>query len=301
VSSRVAVVVLAGLLVASCGSTDTSTSEAKSSPTVVATTDVWADVVANVVCDAGSVAQLLPSGTDPHGFEASLSDRLALEDAALVVINGLGLEGTLEDTLDAIGDGSVFVVTDHLTTIPLLRGDDDADPTGDDPHVWLDPALVASAIPALVDALGAAGFDRSVIEPCAASYTDRLIAVDGEIATMVETVPFERRKLVTSHESLGYFADRYGFEVVGAVIEGGSSLGGANPAALAALVTAIDATGVGAIFTEARLANDDAVAVGERAGVEVIPLDVEGLSAGAPTYLDLVTEVGRRISEALGG
>jgi zinc/manganese transport system substrate-binding protein len=291
-----AAVLVAVMLAASCGSGPAPV--ASSRGTIVVTTDIWADVVASVACDAGTVVQLLPAGTDPHGFEASLADRQALDDAAMVVVNGLGLEGTLRDTLEAV-DVAVFAMAEHVDTIPLLGGGADGNGEGDDPHVWLDPRRVASAIPALVDALDSAGFARATVEPCATEYIRRLTTLDAAIAARVESVPAARRNLVTSHESLGYFADRYGFTVLGAVIEGGSSLGGANPAALAALVDAIDSADVPAVFTDPQVSSDDAEALASTAGVAVVAVPVESLTAEAPSYVELLGVVTERIVTAL--
>jgi zinc/manganese transport system substrate-binding protein len=290
---------LVTLVTAACGSSESPGRPAEEPLSIVVTTDIWADVVGNVVCGAGPVVQLLPSGADPHGYEASLADRGALDDAALVVTNGLGLEGSLADTLNAVDDVPIFVMADHIDTIALLGGVGDGD--GDDPHVWLDPMRVASSLPPLVDALVSAGFQRSVIEQCAELYIDRLNALDAEIASMVTAIPPDRRLLVTGHESLGYFADRYGFTVIGAVIEGGSSLGAANPATLADLADAIDATGVPAIFVDPNVSSDDAAVLADRAGVAVVALAVETLTAEIPAYVDLVRVVAERITAALRG
>jgi zinc/manganese transport system substrate-binding protein len=290
---------LVTLVAAACGSSESSGRPLDEPLSIVVTTDIWADVVGNVVCGAGPVVQLLPSGADPHGYEASLADRGALEDAALVVTNGLGLEGSLADTLDAVDDVPVFVMADHIDTIPLLGGAGDGDGDGDDPHVWTDPVRVASALPSLVDALVSAGFQRPVIEQCADLYIDRLTDLDAEITAMVGAIPADRRLLVTGHESLGYFADRYDFAVVGAVIEGGSSLGAANPAALAELADAIDATDVPAVFVDPNVSSDDAEVLAERAGVEVVGLPVETLTIEVATYVDLLRVVAERITAAL--
>lgn len=292
---------LVTLVAAACGSSVSPGRPVDEPLSIVVTTDIWADVVGNVVCDAGPVVQLLPSGADPHGYEASLADRGALDDAALVVTNGLGLEGSLADTLDAVDDVPVFVMTDHIDTIPLHGGIDDGDGDGDDPHVWLDPLRVASALPPLVEALVAAGFPRPIIDQCTDLYLDQLTDLDAEIAAMVEAVPSDRRMLVTGHESLGYFADRYDFTVIGAVIEGGSSLGAANPASLAELVDAIDATRAPAVFVDPNVSSDDAEVLAERAGVEVVALPVETLTVEAPTYVDLLRVVAQRIAIALRG
>ena len=115
---------------------------------VVATTGIWADIAGRVACDGSlDVRTIVPAGGDPHSFEPSLRDREVLDGATLVVANGLGLEETLDDTLDA-GRGR------RRARVPRRRPrrhDRVATATSADPHVWFDPTRVAAALPALGD------------------------------------------------------------------------------------------------------------------------------------------------------
>ena len=205
---------------------------------IVATTSIWADVVGNLACDGlAEIETVIPIGGDPHSFEPSLRDRQVLEDADLIVANGLLLEESLEDTIDAAAkDGTpVFRFADQMTTL----ASDDPEHVSGDPHVWFDPTRVAAALPALRDALVArAGLDAGRVDACLAAYQSAIATTDAEIAALVDTLPTDRRKLVTNHEALGYFAEHYGFEVLGAVIPSPSTLAEANAADLQALVRA---------------------------------------------------------------
>ena len=112
------------LIAAACTGGDDSSDAAADSdaPTIVATTNIWADVVENVTCNGlVHVESLMPPGADPHTFEPSLRDRADMANASLVVANGLGLEESLEDTLDAVAaDGTpVFSIGDHLEPITI--------------------------------------------------------------------------------------------------------------------------------------------------------------------------------------
>ncbi len=260
-------------------------------PVVVATTSIWGDIATNVSCGAADVVTLVPAGGDPHSYEPSLRDRETLDGAALVVANGLGLEAALDDTLDSIDDGDVFRATEQ---VPLL---------GDDPHVWADPALIATdVVPAIAESMRTAGLD---LDPsCAEDYTAELLRVDGEVDTILEVVPPERRRLVTSHDSLAYFAARYGFEIIGAVIPGGSTLGEANPADLADLAAAISDTGVPAIFAEEQHSPADVEALAAEVGdVDVVTLHTDSLGppdSDANTYTALLLSNARLIADALG-
>ena len=295
-----AVLGVAAALAAACGDDGRGGSVRSVQPTIVATTSIWADVVANVTCDGlATVESLIPAGSDPHAFEPSLADRGRLDEAALVVANGLGLEEGIESTVEAseAAGTPVFRVGDHVEVIDYSGG-------GVDPHVWMDPIRVADALSPLADSIVAAtGLDADAVGSCVKSYHGELVAIDGRIEESVAAIPESDRKLVTNHDSLGYFADRYGFEVVGTVIPAPSGLAQTNPAQLEELAEVVDQTGVGVIFADSGHSADDAEAVAARvAGVEVVPLPSGTLGevgSGAETYLGLVRTTSGRVTTAL--
>jgi zinc/manganese transport system substrate-binding protein len=288
---------LVALLVAGCGGAG---SPADEGPYVVATTGIWADLVGQVACDGRlDVRTLLPAGTDAHAYEPSLRDREILDGAELVVANGLGLEEPLEDTLGTVEEDGVPVVRvgDHVET---LSGDEHG---GADPHVWFDPTRVGAALPAIGAAIIDAGGDRTRIEECVAAAQDDLAALDAEVEATLAAIPPERRVLVTNHESLAYFADRYGLTVLGSILPSTSTLTEASPGQLEDLADAIEAAGVPAIFTETVSSADDAERLAARLGVDVVELYTESLGApgsGVESYADLMRFDAQAIAEALG-
>lgn len=321
---RLAIAVGGALLLAACGSDEPASSGGSSQSAtdggalVVATTSIWADITANVACDGlADVRTIIPPGGDPHSFEPSLRDRETMDDADLIVANGLFLEESLEDTIDAVESGGVPVlrVGDGLDSIPTAAAshDDDGDDHeaddhdhGDaDPHVWWDPTRIAVAVPLIADALVEAGLDRERVEVCADQYVDDLTRLDEELVTIVATLPAGQRILVTNHDSLGYFADRYDFEVLGSVIPSSSSLAATSPAELDALAADIKSIGVSAIFADTQNSSDDANALADRIGdVEVVSmltdtLDEPGTDQG--TYVGWLRQNVETIVEALGG
>ncbi|MYG79224.1 MAG: zinc ABC transporter substrate-binding protein [Acidimicrobiaceae bacterium] len=178
------------------------------------------------------------------------------------------------------------------------------DHSGDDPHVWFDPHRVSEALPALAQALKtSAGLDPAAVDACLASYQAELDAVDAEIAAMVEQVPAESRKLVTNHEALAYFADRYGFEVIGTVIPTPASMAQASPAQLEELAEIIEHEGVKALFAETVHSTDDVEALASRVGdVEVVTLYTGSLGppgSGADTYIGFLRTNTELIVDAL--
>jgi zinc/manganese transport system substrate-binding protein len=302
-------------------------------PVIVVTMSIWADIVDRVDCgDAFDIQTLIPLGGDPHSYEPSMQDRDTLSDAALVVANGADLEAQLHDTLDTVADDgtTVFEVAEHVTTRPMggeAHEDetDHADETehteetdheeegedehghsheGNDPHIWFDPTLVIEALPALGDALVEAGADRDEIDGCVETVTTELTELDSEIAATLDTVPEDRRLLVTNHDALGYFAAHYGFEILGSVLPSSSTLVQASPSELDDLADAIEAAGVPAIFAEALESTDDASALADRLGVEVVTLYTDSLGdgdSGVTSYAELLRFDAEAIATALAG
>jgi zinc/manganese transport system substrate-binding protein len=285
--------VVATVAATGCGSDETPSS-AGDRLTIVATTSIWADVTRNIGCgDLADVVTVIPAGGDPHSFEPSLRDRELLGDASLVISNGGGLEPSLQDTIEDVeqNGGAVFRATEHLEMID------------DDPHVWMDPTRVAAVLPALADAVAAAGADATAVASCRDAYSDELRAVDSEVEQILSVLTPDRRHLVTSHEALRYFADRYEFSLIGTVIPGGSTLGEANPAELEDLARAIAQTGVRAVFAEEQHSADDIDALAAQVGdVQVVTLFTDALGpegSGAETYTALLRKDATLIAEGL--
>lgn len=302
-----AVAATAALALAACGDGDTDrVDDGAAASGIVATTTVWADIVSNVACGE-PVAAIIPAGADPHSYEPSLADRELVSDAELVIANGAGLEASIDDLLDAaIADGvQVVEIAPH---VDLLDGeemhetdgadeaDDHGHADGGDPHLWQDPTRVAGALDVIASALAAAGLDT-----CEAAYHDELLALDAEIAEILAPLPAGDRLLVTGHESLGYFADRYGFEIVGTVIPSTSTMAESSAGQLAELTTLIEERSVRAIFTDAFESASDAEALAGRLGIPVVPLVTGALDDDTPSYVELLRSNATAIAEALTG
>jgi zinc/manganese transport system substrate-binding protein len=286
------VLALASALVLSAGCTPDAAPEEM---LVVVTTNVWGDMVREIVRDVATVEVLMPVGADAHEFQASAIQAAHIHRADLVVANGLGLEEGLDDVIaEAAGEGiSVFNAGQHVETLPLSGGTGGDRP---DPHVWMDPVRVASAAVALGDSLDLA-LPGHRFADAADDYASRLADLYDDMARELEEVPPSQRVLVTNHEALGYFADRFDFRVAGVVIPGGSTLSNPSPADLAELVQTIEDEQVPAIFAEtsspAALAETVAAEVGHR--VEVVELYTESLG---PPGSDADTLAGMLLTDA---
>ena len=322
--SVAALVAVLGLGLAACGSDDTSSSS-PGTPTIVVTTNILGDVVAAVVGDAAEVVTIMPVGADPHNFQASAQEVDTLMNADAVIVNGAGFEEGLLDVIENAVDGGIptFEAISVVDTIDLGadthadedhvdedhadedHADEDHDHSGIDPHFFTDPMRMAAAVDGIVDFLQAeVGFaDPAVLDASAAAYVAELTALDADVAESVAVIPEDRRVLVTNHEVFGYFADRYGFEVIGAVVPGGGTADSVSAGELAALAAVIEAEGVPAIFADTSSPDDLARTLADEVGaVAVVELYSESLgepdSDGA-TYLAMVRTNSERISAAL--
>ncbi len=301
---RVALTVLA-LVAAACA--DDAGNEGIS---VVVTTNILGDVVSNVAGEAARVEVLMPIGSDPHEFQASSAQVALMASADLIVANGLGLEEGLVSVFDSLaGDGvAIFEVAPLLDPLEFedVQDHEDGDDSAHalDPHVWMDPLRMATAAERIGDELERLHPDGGWTER-AVAYAGELRIAHADIAETLQVVPTDRRVLITNHSTLGYFAHRYGWEVLQTVIPGGSTTGAPSSAQLAELVALIEAEEVPAIFVD-RTRNDAlARAVAAEVGhpVAVVPLHTESLTEGgeAPTLIDLLLFNARAIAAAMGG
>jgi zinc/manganese transport system substrate-binding protein len=208
--------------------------------------------------------------------------------ANLIVANGLGLEESLEDVLDsALEDGvAVIEIGPEVEPVRLTNSD------GFDPHVWLDPVRMAGAVDSIVEAL--VELDPSVDWAAqAAPYRQELLEVDTWIDQQLEFIPRDARVLLTGHQNLGYFADRYGFEVIATILPGATTMIEPSASGFADVIDVLEASGARAIFTDFGESQALAGQLTEQVDrdVPVVPLHLGALGSegsGAETYLDLM-------------
>ena len=255
---------------------------------VVTTIGILADMVRHVGGERVAVDSLLPANVDPHEFEPTPQDVVKAESAKLIVQHGLGLDHWAEVIIASADSGApVVTATDGIAT--LTAGQDGAP----DPHVWFDPRRAKVMIENITKGLVAADpAGETAYRTRSDAYQAELAALDAAIAAAVATIPPGRRKLVTSHDALAYYADRYGLTIVGTVIPGLDTSAEPSASELAKLVAEIQAQHVPAIFAE----NTTSPALSERvaaeAGVHVVDtLYTDSLGpagSGADTYLGLL-------------
>jgi zinc/manganese transport system substrate-binding protein len=252
--------------------------------TIVVTYSVLGAVVQDLVGDAANVVVPMPNGQDPHEWTPSAKDIETLNKADLIVQNGLDLEGGMQKTLAQAQKSGVrfFTASDHITVRLVGPGEglgNDPDQTvgAKDPHLWMDPLSIKSVVDALTIELKT---DLRIdVSGRAQDIDNRLEALDKEITNQVAATPPANRKLVTGHESMGYFAQRYGFKLVGAIVPGLSSQAEVSASDLAALKRQIQDNHVKAIFAELGTPPAVAAAIGKETGAQVVQLSTHKLPA----------------------
>ena len=173
--------------------------------------------------------------------------------------------------------------------------------SGPDPHLWMDPTLVAQAAALIADAAVEAGWPGSV-KDCAADYAVQLAALDEEISSQVSVVDAGDRVLVTNHDAFGRFAERYGFTVLGTILPSTSTLAEANPADLTALAEEIKEAGVTTIFYDLQASSIGAESLAERLdGVEVAGLLTGSLVEDPEVGADYITMMRTNVERMLSG
>jgi ABC-type Zn uptake system ZnuABC Zn-binding protein ZnuA len=298
---------VATLFLTACGSAPKSDDNTLR---VLASTTFLADIAQNIAGDRAQMASLLPVGADPHAYQAAPSDVAKIAESNLLILNGVEYEHFIEPLLEnAGGERLVVEATTGLEPHPAEEHADEA-AAGDghtheagDPHMWLDPNLVVTYVENIrdglikVDAEGAETYKAN-----ADAYIAQLKELDKWIVEQVNTIPAERRLLVTNHEAVGYFAERYGFEIVGAVIPSLSTDAGTSAKEMAALIEQIKASGAPAIFLGEVENPDLANQIADETDIKVVDdLHLESLTDGAPaaTYIDMMKHNVTQIVDAL--
>lgn len=293
-----------------CNASPSSSSELQQ---VVASTTIVGDVVRAIAGDTVDLTVLLPPGADPHTYEPTPQDMTRLADAKLIFLNGGGLEELMEPLIESAG-GSARVI--HLSEkITLLEGSEDlaheATPDaedshlheGGDPHVWTDPNNILVWVDAIEAALSELHPDEAGhYQEKANQYRAELNALDRWIAAEVAQIPPENRLLVTDHLEFTYFARRYGFSLVGAVIPNYSTSADTSAQELATLEDAIRTQGVRAIFVGNTVNPALAQRVANDTGVQLVTLLTGSLTepgGEADTYLDYMRYNVNKIVQAL--
>jgi ABC-type Zn uptake system ZnuABC Zn-binding protein ZnuA len=259
---------------------------------VVATTSIVADLAQNVGGEAIDLRLLIPVGSDPHSFEPTPRDAAALTDAHIILANGAGLEEFLTPLLKTAATKAAVVYLSEGIALRTLTGKEAAAHGGVDPHTWTTPANAIIFVRNIERALSALDpAHAATYKANATAYEAKLQELDTWVRTQIETIPVESRKLVGDHESMGYYAERYGLVEVGAVIPSVSTAAEPSAQQMAALQEAIRKQGVKAIFVDTTANPALAQQLATDMGIRFVSLYSGSLGAkgsGAETYIDYI-------------
>lgn len=283
---------------AACGSGDTSAG-GSGATSVVATTTQVGDFARAVAGERAVVRQILQPNSDPHEYEPRPSDVKAVAAAGVVLRSGGDLDEWLDGVLENAGSGAEVVTL--IDAVRTRRGEG-----GTDPHWWQDPRNAVVAVRRIRDALIAADAGGGATYAAnAAAYIARLRSLDRSIAACMNSIPAARRKLVTDHDALGYYADRYDIDVVGTVIPALSTQAQASAGAVARLVRTIRAEGVTTIFPEssagAKLIRAIARDAGARVGAALFADTLGPTGSPGATYAGSLHYNSRVLAAGFGG
>ena len=272
-------------------------------PKLVVTSTILTDLVERVAGDEAEVQGLLDPGDDPHIYEPTPQDTVALEQADVVFYNGYNLEPELIRTIEGTSVTAITVPLAESITPLSFQYDGQTEP---DPHVWGD---VANAI-ALTEGIRDALIDldpeaEATYRANAEQLMAELAQLDDWIEAQTATIPPEQRLLVTTHDAFQYYTTAYGLEMLGTLV-GISTEEQPSAQTVQQLVEAIRSAGVPAIFAETTINPQLIRTVAEEADVTLAPTELYSDSLGAPgsggeTYVDMMVSNTESIVESLGG
>jgi manganese/iron transport system substrate-binding protein len=287
---------------------------------VVASTSIIADWVRNVAGDQVELTPLIPIGADLHTFTPTPQDLMAVADAHLVLINGLGAEQGLIESLENAGGTAVILPVSQgieLREMGQEEGhehegeehheegetdqhedeDEGADEhghhhEGGDPHVWTTPHNAVTMVHNIEAALAALDpANAAVYQSQAEAYIDQLETLDTWVQAQIDTIPAENRELVTDHTAFGYYADRYGLTQVGAVIPSFSTAAEPSASEIAALQDAIIQYDVPAIFVGTTVNPSLSEQIAQDTGKQLLKIYTGSLGtagSGVETYIEYI-------------
>ena len=286
-------------LLPACSSSEPETS---ARPNIVVTYSVLGSVVSELVGDRATVTVLIPDGQDPHDFQPSARDIETINNADIVVSNGLDFEEGLEDVLaSAIENGvSVYMVGENMTVREPDEDhaeedhaeEDGHDHGAGDPHLWLSPLSFTQALPSLTTAINKAT-GLSIDETTA---LDQLTKLDNEITEVIDTI--DSCVMVSGHDEMGYFADRYGCTVIGAIIPSFSTTSEATAKQIADLKVLAASNNVKAVFTGLGTPAEVSEQLASELGIAAVSLSTHYLN-GAANYREFMLNLANQIAEAL--
>ena len=324
---RLSAIAMSLILVACGGSTsedvvenETTAIESEESLNVVVTTPMLGEFVKQVAGDSVVLDILMPAEADPHTYDPSPQDAAKIADADIVLYVGIKYETSsllklIENT--ASTNATLLEIGEEIDPIEFKDGEhdhgnhDDHDEEGhegheghdhgsEDPHFWFDPVRVAMAVEVIKDSLVSLDpANSSTYEANADNFISELTDLDAQVKELIESVSEDNRKIVTTHEALGYLEARYGIEVFATIIPSLSTADEISPSQIADVIDVIEDNNIKVLFVESEAPSVYAETVVAEAGITAVTgLYVETLKDGQ-TYSDFLISNVTLIVESL--
>ena len=199
-------IIVISLTISACNPTKDSSGKIK----IVTTTGMIADAVNNIVGDKAEVTALMGPGVDPHLYKAAQGDLKLLQEADVIIYNGLHLEGKMTDIFEKLARiKPVYAISSEINQNKLRQA---SEQDAVDPHIWFDVQLWSTGVSNLNKWLIKTLPDLHLVK---STYPAELIKLNTEVENLIHTIPEEQRVLITAHDAFGYFGDAYHIEVKG--------------------------------------------------------------------------------------
>lgn len=292
-------VTIVGVMAGCSSDRDERADDGATRVTVMATTPIWADIVGSVVCNRIDVESVMPPGSDAHDFELSMRGADRVLETGLLIANGLELEASLSPLFARAAELHIPVVelgSELPADDPVIDGD---------PHIWMDPGNVRALIPVISSAVASLDvMGEEELASCAAAYESTIDDLLTDMARTMAAIPDDRRNIVAEHQNLGYFAGRFGLDLLGSMVDSSSSLAETDARHLEALRATMQRVGASTVFVDA--ASSDAAASAFVADVDpsgsVVPLYIETMpnDTSEGRYIEMMRTNAGRVASALG-
>ena len=298
-----ALAVAAGLV--SANLSDPKAAAQGTKPLVIASNSVLCDLTKQIAQDTVDLKCLIDAGSDPHVYQAKPDDRKAIDQASLILYGGYNFEPEIIKLVKATSNSAPKIAVDEVAVPTPQQFVDDGE-TVNDPHVWHNArngVQIARVVGENLIKLQPSQSQRYLANT--QKLASQLIQLDTWIKAQTTTIPANRRKLVTTHDALGYYAKAYGIPVVGA-LQGISTEEKPTPKRIAELVRSIRQTGVSTIFAEVTINPKLITAVAREAKVKIAEQELFADGIGEPgsageTYQKMLISNTKTIVEGLGG
>lgn len=250
---------------------------------IVTTTGIIKDCIKMIVGDSAEVSSIMGPGTDPHIYKPTPSDIELLEKADVIICNGLHLEGKMAEMLDNYAkEKPVLKISDGITESDIIKSADFADSF--DPHIWFDTKIWMQGLKYIADELGKIdSISASYFSKNFENYQLEINELDTWVSSQLDSIPLEKRILITSHDAFSYFGRRYNIEVRG--IQGISTLSEVGLKDISDMVDFIIERKIASIFVETSTSQKTAQSIVDGCKAKKFELSLKG-----PLYSDALGE-----------